>query len=44
MLFGLTYGEAILIGFIFALVYGSGHLPKLATSLGGKGGASDPLE
>jgi Sec-independent protein translocase protein TatA len=35
--FGLTRGEIILIAFIFALVYGAGHLPKLAARLGGKG-------
>ena len=36
VLFGMTRGEIVLIAFIFALVYGAGHLPKLAASLGGK--------
>ena len=40
MLFGLTRGEIILIAWIFALVYGAGHLPRLATLLGGKPGAA----
>jgi len=31
----MTRGEIVLIVFIFALVYGAGHLPKLAASLGG---------
>ncbi len=36
VIFGLTTGEIILIVFIFALVYGAGHLPALAERLGGK--------
>ncbi|MDB4943054.1 MAG: hypothetical protein JWP97_2588 [Labilithrix sp.] len=36
MWFGLTRGEIVLIAFIFALVYGAGHLPWLAARLGGK--------
>lgn len=35
MTFGLTRGEILLIAFIFALVYGAGLLPKLATRLSG---------
>jgi hypothetical protein len=33
VVFGLTRGEIILSAFIFALVYGAGHLPKLAAGL-----------
>lgn len=42
MTFGITRGELILIAFIFALVYGAGHLPKLAARLGGKRAADKP--
>ena len=42
MTFGITRGELILIAIIFALVYGSGHLPKLAARLGGRGAADKP--
>ncbi|HSO33881.1 MAG TPA: twin-arginine translocase TatA/TatE family subunit [Labilithrix sp.] len=41
MLLGMTRGEILLIAFIFALVYGAGHLPKLAASLGGKAKRND---
>ena len=41
-MFGLTRGEIILVAFIFALVYGAGHLPKLAARLGGKTPADKP--
>ena len=37
----MTRGEILLIAFIFGLVYGAGHLPKLAASLGGKGSKRD---
>ncbi len=37
----MTRGEIVLIVFIFALVYGAGHLPRLAASLGGKGSKRD---
>jgi len=40
--FGITRGELILIVFIFALVYGAGHLPALAALLGGKRAADKP--
>ena len=36
MLLGLSHGEILLIAFIFALVYGAGHLPWVAAKLGGK--------
>ncbi len=34
MIFGMTHGEVALVVFIFALVYGAGHLPRLAERLG----------
>ncbi len=37
----MTRGEILLIVFIFALVYGAGHLPRLAARLGGKGSKQD---
>ena len=33
MLFGMTRGEMGLVVFIFALVYGAGHLQRLAERL-----------
>ena len=43
-MFGLTHGEIILIVFIFALVYGAGHLPALAALLAGKRSKRKPSE
>ena len=34
MIFGMTHGEVGLVAFIFALVYGAGHLPRVVTRLG----------
>lgn len=38
--FDLTRGEIILVAFIFALVYLSGLLPKIAARFSGASGAS----
>jgi hypothetical protein len=38
--FDLTRGETILVAIIFAMIYSSGFLPKIAKALAGEEGAA----